>query len=161
MAERNIRTMVYPRGGRIVCAECGSHVATLAIDLFYGDRLSASHFNNEGQGPWGLGEEMRCRECGALWFQHGQLFQFAPNETTINILRGDYEAVQDQSSFQQARAIRQATVIATIMDMFYNRAITEGLTDFEEQIYAVLRGNQSSEIELFKKEFERLQGRTN
>ena len=163
MAEKSFSTIIYLKNSRVFCPGCGEHVATFKHDLFYGQIIYPDHFeDHEGQGPWKLGESMVCRKCQSLWIPQGLYKSDAiPPNQVVHVHRGDYSSLVSQAEFQQGRAGRQATVIATVMDIFHNYAEQYGdLSELDAEVYAILRGHLTSEIHMFNKERVRLAGGT-
>ena len=59
-------------GDKIICVDCGDHVATLARTPQSREPLSVDLFTDEGQGPWKVREPARCKKCGQLFFANGR-----------------------------------------------------------------------------------------
>jgi hypothetical protein len=162
MAEKNSSVLIYTKGSRIFCAGCGEHVTTLRHDMYYGQIIFPDHFEeHEGQGPWRNGEPLVCRKCQTLFIPEDvYAYDVLPESETIRVHREDYASQVARAEFQQGRAGRQAACIAMVMDQFFNKQVTEGLTPFESQVYLVLRGHLNSEIQMFNAERTKISGRT-
>jgi len=63
-----IRNPLHKKESKLFCHHCHRHIFTLAIDVFWGDKVDEQMFEpNEGQGPWRNGALCACK-CGFKWF---------------------------------------------------------------------------------------------
>jgi len=68
---------VYRKGDRVLCPGCGDLIGALSRDLSWGERLSESMLNPDGQAPRS-GERMVCRKCGAPYFDGHRFLRVEP-----------------------------------------------------------------------------------
>lgn len=78
---------VYPRGTKLNCGRCRSHILTFAKDMYANDWVTAQCFEQaEGQGPWFQGDSCHCRKCGHNFLSGGHFFGeiVLPNMEVVN-----------------------------------------------------------------------------
>jgi len=61
--------IIYAKGERLFCTNCGDHLLTFAIDATDGTAINENLIKqDEGQAPWCYRDIMKCRKCGTDYF---------------------------------------------------------------------------------------------